>query len=320
MDTVWTISQHSKNVFDMTRLEQRGPNGQVIREFKVQKPVEVLHNCIHTDVFRKLNGDEVPGTVKEFMETVTENFCFLFVGHWIIGHGHDRKNVAMLINEFCETFKMVGAANRPALILKVSGASFSVMDREEMLARIENIKQRHGPHAPNIYLLHGDLTEEEMNGLYNHPKVKVHISLTRGEGFGRPLLEATQSGKPVICSGWSGVVDFLNPVEAVLVGGKLKQVEPEAVWQGVIIPEAQWFAPDPQQVKQAMRQVHKHYDRFIPGARALAKKNQEAFSYDAIKQRTKELIDRYVPKFATEVPMQLPKLSKLPTLKKIGAE
>jgi hypothetical protein len=58
------------------------------------------------------------------------------------------------------------------------------------------------------------------------PKVKDLVS---------PLLEATQSGKPIIASGWSGHLDFLNPEEAVLVGGELKQVEPGAVWEGVIL-------------------------------------------------------------------------------------
>ena len=38
----------------------------------------------------------------------------------------------------------------------------------------------------------------EMNEMYNHPKVKAHLTFTHGEGFGRPLLEASFSGKPII--------------------------------------------------------------------------------------------------------------------------
>ena len=63
---------------------------------------------------------------------------------------------------------------------------------------------------PNVYLLHGDLTDKELNSLYNHNKVKVHITFTKGEGFGRPLLEASLTGKPIIAPGWSGHMDFLN--------------------------------------------------------------------------------------------------------------
>ena len=36
------------------------------------------------------------------------------------------------------------------------------------------------------------------------------VSFTKGEGFGRPLLEFSAIGKPIIASGWSGHTDFLN--------------------------------------------------------------------------------------------------------------
>ena len=65
-----------------------------------------------------------------------------------------------------------------------------------------------------------------MNALYNHPKVKITFSFTRGEGFGRPLLEATISGKPMVVSAWSGQVDFLNKDMVTTIGGKLTQVHP----------------------------------------------------------------------------------------------
>ena len=51
----------------------------------------------------------------------------------------------------------------------------------------------------------------EMNSIYNHSKVKAMVSLTKGEGFGRPLLEFSLSQKPLIVSGWSGHMDFLPP-------------------------------------------------------------------------------------------------------------
>ena len=67
---------------------------------------------------------------------------------------------------------------------------------------------------PNIYLLHGDLTLEQMALLYNLPKVKAMLSCTHGEGFGRPLAEATCCDLPVIASNWSGQMDFLNPKQS----------------------------------------------------------------------------------------------------------
>ncbi|MFN9899011.1 MAG: glycosyltransferase, partial [bacterium] len=151
-------------------------------------------------------------SIKTVMETIPEKFCYLFVGHWLRGDfGEDRKNVSFLVRVFLETFKQTKVAP-PALILKTSGGGFSILDKREMLNKIDTIRKQvvleEGQPMPNIYLLHGELTDDEMNSLYNHPKVKAHVSLTKGEGFGRPLLEASISGKPVIASGWSGHMDF----------------------------------------------------------------------------------------------------------------
>jgi glycosyltransferase involved in cell wall biosynthesis len=191
------------------------------------------------------------------------------------------------------------------------------------LKRIEAIRGTvsltEGQTLPNVYILHGELSDEEMNSLYNHSKVKAHISLTKGEGFGRPLLEASISGKPVIASGWSGHMDFLNSEESVLIGGELRQIHDSSVWDGVLIKESSWFAPDLQQSANAMAAVFMDYEKFRKKAHKLGKENFKKFSYQAIQKRTWELLDKYVPEFPKQVPLVLPKLKKveLPTLKKV---
>ena len=67
-----------------------------------------------------------------------------------------------------------------------------------------------------------------MNQLYNHPKVKAMMSMTHGEGFGRPLLEASITGKPTITTNWSGHIDFIKPEYNILIGGELKNVHKTA--------------------------------------------------------------------------------------------
>ena len=101
--------------------------------------------------------------------------------------------------------------NQPALLLKTSGATYSVMDRMEIEGRINQIRGLF-PNAklPNVYVLHGDLTDNEMNALYNHPKVKAMVSFTKAEGFGRPLLECATTGKPILAPHYSGQMDFLK--------------------------------------------------------------------------------------------------------------
>ena len=320
MNAIFTISEHSKNVLANSKYGYKTPQGmQGMLEFT--NPIEVLHNCIDTNVF----GKKAP-VDKEFTKTldaIPEQFCFAFVGHWLRGeYGEDRKNVGLLIKLFLETFKQITDKPLPALILKTSSAGFSILDREEILTKIKQLKDSVSltgmQKLPNIYLLHGELTEKEMNTLYNHPKVKAHVSFTKGEGFGRPLLEASVSGKPVIASGWSGHMDFLRQDDAVLVGGELKNVHPSSVWENVIMAESQWFAPDPQQCVNAMAAVFLDYSSFKSRAYNTADRNRKQFSYESIQKRTWELLDKYVPEFPKQVPLILPKLKKveLPSLKK----
>jgi len=319
MDLVLTISEHSKNVFLNSKYSFTPPNAppQVL---ELKKPIEVLHNCIDTKVI----GKNAPKD-KEFAKTlddIPENFCFLFVGHWLRGdYGEDRKNVGMLIKLFLETFRQVKTKEPVALILKTSSAGFSILDREDILGKIQKLKEtvklEEGQTMPNIYLLHGELAEKEMNTLYNHPKVKAHISLTKGEGFGRPLLEASVSGKPVIASGWSGHLDFLDKDRAMLIGGELKNVHESSAWDNVLMKEASWFSPDISQAMNAMAAVVMEYKIFKEKAENLALVNRNKFSYESIQKQTWELLDKYVPEFPKQVPIVLPKLKKVekPVLK-----
>lgn len=326
MDLNIVPSNHSKNIFDKIVFEKRDTNtNQAIGNLRVEKPVEVLLEGLDTDVYKKTK--EIPQSIDETLSSINEEFVFLFVGHWLQGgHGHDRKDIGTLIETFCETFK--NKQKKPALVLKTSGASFSIIDRNEVTRKINKIIEKYGPDGPSVYLLHGDLTAEEMNGLYNHPKVKAHISFTKGEGFGRPLLEASVSQKPVIATNWSGHIDFLK--HSILLPGELKNVHKSASWKDVIMTEGQWFYVNTGYARKVMKEVFKHYKKHLPAARQQAKYSIENFSMEKMTDGLKALFEKYVPKPTEQVKLKLPKLNmkplkdenntskiKLPKLKKV---
>ena len=94
------------------------------------------------------------------MKSVEDTFNFLYVGHWLQGDlGKDRKDVGMLVKVFLETFKSM--KKKPGLIMKTSGATFSVLDREDILNKINGIKKSMKGDLPNIYFLHGDFTDKK---------------------------------------------------------------------------------------------------------------------------------------------------------------
>ena len=260
------------------------------------------------------------------MDKIDETFNFLYVGHWLQGGlGKDRKDTGMLVKVFCETFKNM--KRKPGLIMKTSGAGFSVLDRESLLKKIKDVKDTVRGDLPNVYLLHGDFTDEEMNELYNHPKLKSHISLTHGEGFGRPLLEATISEKPVIASNWSGHVDFLKKPNAVLIGGSLQNIEKGSFPDDFFIDGSLWFTVIFQVAAAVMKNMYKGYRKYTLGAKKLATYNRVKFSLDEMTKQFGKILDKHVPEFPQEVKLQLPKLKKvgsaelpkikLPKLKKV---
>jgi glycosyltransferase involved in cell wall biosynthesis len=312
MDVIWCMSNHAKNVFQTTTVDQRNQQGQTVRQVKLERPIDVLHNCVNLGTFHPREVAEIPKTIRTELQSIPEEFVFLFVGHWLKGNvGEDRKNVGLLVKIFCEVFKDMPSSKRPALLLKTSGAGFSHMDHDAIMTKIQQIRASVTPNPPNVYLLHGDLTDEEMSGLYNHPKVKAHVNFTKGEGFCRPLLEATTSKKPIIASGWSGHLDFLDSENAILLNGTLTKVDPSVVWPGVIIEESSWFSVDTNMAATAMMAVYRNYDKFLPRAETLYKKTKENFAYPTIKARTKELLDKYAPQFQMVAPLSLPKLKKI---------
>jgi len=313
-----------RDVFKQTSYEIQDKNtAQSKGQLKLNKKIEVLFEGIDTNVYKKTN--EFSKMLQTEMNNVEETFNFLFVGHWLQGKlGDDRKDTGMLIKVFLETFK--NQKKKPGLILKTSGAGFSVLDREATLEKIRQIKNTVDGDLPNIYLVHGDFYDDEINELMNHPKVKAHINITHGEGFGRPLLEASVTEKPVIASNWSGHVDFLKG-SGVLIDGALTEVPKKSFPKDMRVDEAKWFTVNYQKVSQVMMDVYKNYKKYTLNARKLSMVNKSRFSLDAMTKKLGEILDDNVPEFPKEVKLELPKLKKvgepknkkmkLPKLKKV---
>ena len=314
MDLTLTSSKHSKSVFENSKFEKRDQNTSQIQEvIELKKPVEVLFEGVNTDIYKVI---DTPCSINF---NVKEDFAYLFVGHWMEGDlGEDRKNVGLLVKAFYETFK--NKSKKPALILKTSQVGSSYVDKEEILKKIKKIKSTvKSDNLPNVYLLHGEFSDEEMNEIYNHSKIKAMISLTKGEGFGRPLLEFTLSKKPIICSGWSGQMDFLSPDFTVLIGGQLTPVHPSTKNQ-FLLPESLWFTPDHGQVGNYLKDVFENYKNYTDKAKRQAFKSKNEFSWDKMKEKINELFDNFIPEFPKQVELNLPKLKKieLPKLQKIN--
>ena len=311
MNMNWTSSKHSKGVFESMNYQKKNQQtGQILGEIKSIKPLHVIFEGANLELYKPLQEKNSLD-----LSVVKENWKYLFVGHWMNGEfGHDRKNVSFLVKAFLETFK--NKKRKPGLILKASTGVESYISRDEILKRINYIKKSvNSKDLPNIYVINGEFSDKEMNELYHHPKVKSMISFTKGEGYGRPLLEFSLTGKPVIASGWSGQKDFLHKNFSVLLPGELEKVHESAANQW-LIKEGEWFKVSSAHAGQTMVNVFEKYQEFKKKSKQQALYSKSNFSFNKMKELVDKVLDANIPEFPKQVELNMPSLD-LPKLQKL---
>lgn len=265
MDKVITISEHSKQGFVNTVYEAFDPATQQQVILKCQKEIEVVHYPVKNDIL-----DNLKGTLDLDLST---KFNFLSVAQW-----GPRKNMLATIEWFVEEF-----IDNPdvGLVVKTFVRGGSVLDRNIIDAELEKSLSKYKNRKCKVYLLHGDLSDEEMHMLYKHKSIHAIVSLTHGEGFGLPLFEAAYCGLPVLATDWSGHLDFLyKPTKNkkgktkvkphfARVEYDLRPVQPSAVWDGVIQKDSLWAFAQQGSYKMKLREVYKDYNRFKLQAKKL---------------------------------------------------
>lgn len=310
MNVVLTSSEHSKAVFEQTKYTDKKSG----KKIELTSPIDVLFEGADLSTYFKKEGKVEDSEINRTLDSIEESWCWLFVGHWLQGdHKQDRKNISWTIEQFLETFK--NKKNPPALILKTQHANASISDRDNLMAKIDKVRARISGTLPNIYLLHGELQDSEINELYNHPKVKAMVNLTKGEGFGRPLLEFSLVGKPIVTSAWSGHLDFLNREYTNLVGGRLEPVHKSAQQKAMILEHSHWFQANEGESRAVMKDVYKNYKHYVEKAKRLRFETKSNFSLMDMQTLLGNILERRLPDFPKQVELSMPSLS-LPTLSK----
>ena len=304
MDLIITPSEFTKETLIKTNYSQVDKNTQQpVGELKLEKPVEVLFEGVNIDVFNSKSESSI-------LDSVDTDFNFLFVGHWLAGDlGQDRKDVGMMIKTFCTVFKDLPKKQQPGLILKTSQAGFSVMERESISKKIKEVTNQFGEKCPPIHLVFGDLSESELNSLYNDKKVKAFLMFTKGEGYGRPLAEFATTGKPILVSDWSGFKDFLPKENTVYLEGELTPVH-QSAQNKFLLKESKWFTVDYSKAAGKIFDVFKNYKKYEKQSQGLKTNIQKNFTLDKMTSKLGEILDKYV-KVTQKVELKLPEIKKL---------
>ena len=304
MDLIITPSEFTKETLvktSYTKVDKQ--TNQQVGQIQLEKPVEVLFEGVDLSVYNSKSEFSI-------LDKVDTDFNFLYVGHWLAGDlGHDRKDVGMMIKTFCTVFKSLPKKQQPGLIIKTSHAGFSVGEREDLATRILELTAQFGDKCPSVHLVWGDLSESELNSLYNDDKVKAMLMFTKGEGYGRPLAEFATTGKPIVVSNWSGYKDFLPAENTVYLEGELKEVHTSAS-NKFLIKESKWFYVDYSKAASKMFDVYNNYKTYLTKSAGLKTNIQNNFSLSKMTSKLDTILTKYV-KVIKKVELKLPTIKKL---------
>lgn len=224
--------------------------------------------------------DEVAGEGKIDLDLPTK-FNFLVFGQ-VTGNTPetDRKNLPYTLKWLAETF-----ANNPevGVVLKTNMGRNTKLDRYSCAGIFSQLLMQivKGP-GPRFYLLHGDMSNEEVVGLYKHPKINALLTLTHGEGYGLPILEAAACGLPVIAPAWSGHMEFMKHGKFVTLNHEVKEIHPDRVDDNIFKKGAKWAYPAEADVKHRLKKFVESSEIPKKWAEELKDKLLPIYSFEAV--------------------------------------
>lgn len=195
---------------------------------------------------------------------VPDGFLYLFMFDYL--SSVQRKNPVGLVEAFRRAF---GDGEGPRLLIKTFNAPHRPTDEEQLLWAIGD--------RSDIHLVDASLTAAERDAVMS--ACDCYVSLHRSEGFGLTLAEAMAAGKPVIGTGYSGNLDFMNEHNSFLVNYELTRVGPYA---RIYPADGTWAEPDLDHAAALLRRVYDDPD----GAARIGRQAREDIARTLSEQAT----------------------------------
>ena len=229
-------------------------------------------------------------THKEPLElNLSTKFNFLIVSQMTSQNSaEDRKNIFDTIKWMLEVFK---DDKDVGIILKTNFGRGTKIDRKFTQDTVEKFINQHRKGAfPKIHLLHGTMSSEEIARLYRHPSIKCYVNLTRGEGFGLPILEAAVAELPVIATNWSAHLDFMKLGKFIAIDYTLIDIPAAKIDNNIFVANTKWAQPLEVDFKKRLQKFRSSYDMPKQWALELSKKCIDQFSRESIMMQYNDLI------------------------------
>jgi glycosyltransferase involved in cell wall biosynthesis len=270
-DEVWVFSEENARAF-----RQGGAAPEQLR---------IVPSAVDTDVFKPA------GTKHSLPEATKDRFVFLSSFDWQLRKGWD-----VLLRAYCQSFS---AEDDVALLLKVTTLHHQPLDW--ITEQVNSILREFGDSMesrPDIVLWIEDLSQAEMAAVYRASD--AFVLPTRGEGWGRPYMEAMACGLPVIATRGSGQMAFLTEKNSVLVESTLTDVDEVAAREIPVYEGHQWWEPDLDGLRKALRKVRDDSAFSKRVGRAASRSIREQFSLASLGEAASQALEAIVSQRSTQ--------------------
>ena len=246
-------------------------------------------NVVPESIYDQISSKDLEGLDLD----INTDFNFLVFGQ-LTGNTaeNDRKNLFNTIKWLCEEFK-----DDPdvGIILKTNSGRNTKIDKQITLKTFEQVvKDVRTGEYPKFHLLHGTFSQLEIARLYRNPKIKALVSMTRGEGYGLPLLEASCSGLPVITTNWSGHLDFMRKGKFVGVDYDMVDIPSSRVDGSIFIQGAWWADPKEEDAKRRFRKFYEQSQAPKDWATSLRQTLLPLYNQDAVNAIYEDVLGKYL--------------------------
>jgi len=255
MDEVWVPSRFNKETFAKYGVDN--------------KKIFVVPGSIDTEVFD-------PDSVEPLDLPNKASFNFLSIFEWT-----NRKGWDILLRAYFESFSI---NDDICLYLRTYLLSNYDLDtKTEIQKKIDDLIKRFNykkENLPRLELLTNQLPFKQMVQLYK--SVDAFVLSSRGEGWGRPYMEAMAFGLPVIGTNWSGNTEFMNKDNSYLLDiNRLVTIRDNEIQSYL---GHQWAEPSKDQLISLFREIFSNPQKAKDLGTRAKKEVTEKFSLEAVAQ------------------------------------
>ena len=232
-------------------------------------------------------SDELVQKVKKHKDRKSPKYRFLSVMRW-----QERKAWDRLLNAYINEF-----ANEPNVELIIKATPFDERDPQAPNVEMQRyVKQLSVDGIPKIRLITSKFSTTQMINLYT--SADAFVLPSRGEGWGRPYIEAMLAGLSVIGPNWGANLEYMNQENSVLISGCLTGVGSRAVSEWRYFEGQQWFEPSIASIRDCMRAVYW-------GGGPSAQRRQETVNWLVSRYSTKN-VGRQAADLLLNIPKHVP--------------